>query len=75
MAIFDGLKKLVVGSSFGIHTMVGVCLGVFVRVREVGLIEGFVHLGIHCKRGFSNVAFVGLGVGLCLGIEVLGMHF
>ena len=47
MASFDGLKGLVVGKSFGLHTMVGVCLGVFVRVREAGLTEGFVRLGLH----------------------------
>ena len=74
MTSVDGLKGLVVGTSFGLQTMVGVCLGVFVGVREVGLTEGFVRLGLHCKRGFSTVAFIGLGVGLGLGIEFLGTH-
>ena len=74
MVSFDGLQGLVVGKSFGLHTMVGVCLGVFVGVGEAGLIGGFVRLGLHWKGGFSPVAFIGLGVGLGLGIEFLGTH-
>ena len=71
---FDGLKGCVVGMSFGLHTLVGVCLGVFVEVKEVGWTEGFVCLGLHCKTGFSTVAFGGLGVGLGFGTEFLGTH-
>ena len=74
MTSVDGVKEFVVGTSFGLQTMVGVCSGVFVRVREASLTEGFVCLGLHCKRGFSTVAFIGLGVGLGLGIEFLGTH-
>ena len=74
MTSVDSLMELVVGTSFGLHTLVGVCLGVFVGVREAGWTEGFVCLGLHCKRGFSTVAFVALGVGLGLGIEFLETH-
>ena len=70
----DGLKGFVVGRLFGLQTMVGVCLGVLVGVREAGLIERFVCLGLHCKRGFFLMAFVGLWMGLSLGSEFLGTH-
>ena len=74
MTSVDGLMELVVGMRFGLQAMVGVCLGVLVGVREAGLIERFVHLGFHCKRGFSPMDFAGLWVGLGLGIEFLETH-
>ena len=74
MVSFDGLKGLVVGKSFGLQTMVGVCLGAFVGVREAGWTKGFAYLGLHCKKGFSTMAFVGLGVGVGLGIGLIGTH-
>ena len=73
MASINGLAALV-ELSFGLHCMVGICLGVFVGVGEAGLAERLVFLGRHCKRGFSPVAFCGLGIGLGLGIEHLGTH-
>ena len=73
MASTNGLAALV-ELSFGLHCMVEVCLGVLVGVREAGLVERFVFLGLHCKRGFSPVAFCSLGIGLGLGIELLGTH-
>ena len=73
MASINGLEALV-GLSLGLHSMVEGCLGVFVGVGEAGLAEGFVLLHIHCKQGFSPVAFYGLGIGLGLGIKLLGTH-
>ena len=64
---FDGL-------GFGLHCMVMVCLGDFVRVGETGFVEGLVFLGLHWKRGFSLGVVCGLGVGVGLGIEPLGTH-
>ena len=74
MTSVDGVKEFVVGSSFGLQTMVGVCLGVLVGFKEAGLIERFFCLVLHCRRGFSLVAFAGLWVGLGLGTEFLGTH-
>ena len=73
MASINGLAALV-GLSFGLHCMVEVCLGVFVGIGEASLAERLVFLGLHCKRGFSPVAFCSLGIGVGLGIELLGTH-
>ena len=73
MASINGLVALV-ELSFGFQCMVEVCLGVFVGVGEAGLAERLVFLGLHCKRGFSPVAFCGLGIGVGLGIKLLGTH-
>ena len=56
MASINGLEMLV-DLSLGLHSMVEVCSGVFVGVEKAGLAEGFVLLGLHCKQGFSPVAF------------------
>ena len=71
MASINGLVALA-ELSFGLHCMVGVCLGVFVEIGEAGLAERLVFLGLHCKQGFSPVGFFGLGIGVGLGIELLG---
>ena len=68
-----GLQALVC-KSFGFHCMVVVCLGDFVGVGEIGFVEGLVFLGLHWKRGFSLGVICGLGVGVGLGIELLGIH-
>ena len=52
MASINGLESLV-GLSLGLHSMVEVCLDVFVGVEEAGLAEGFVLLGLlfaRCKQ-------------------------
>ena len=73
MASINSLEALV-GLSLGRHSRVQICLGVFVRVGEAGLAEGFVLLGLHYKQGFSPMAFCGLGLGVDLGIKLLGTH-
>ena len=73
MASINGLEALV-GLSLGLHSMVEVCLGVFVEVGEAGFVEGFILLGLHCKLGFFPVVVCGLRLGVGLGIELLGTH-
>ena len=73
MVRVNGLIELV-GTRFGLHCLVVVCLGDFVGVGETGFVEGLVFLGLHWKRGFSLGVVCGLGVGVGLGIELLGTH-
>ena len=54
LASVNGLIALV-GTSFGLHSMVVVGLGDFAGVGGTGFVEGFVFLGLHWKRGFSLV--------------------